>query len=64
VVRVEGDTLTFGPTTTTRVACRPPARAVERTVLRVLDGTADQVTYDGSVLVVVRGEDGLVFEVR
>jgi heat shock protein HslJ len=64
VVRVEGDTLTFGPTTTTRVACRPPARAVERTVLRVLDGTADRVTYDGSVLVVVRGEDGLVFEVR
>jgi heat shock protein HslJ len=64
VVRVEGDTLTFGPTTTTRVACRPPARAVERTVLRVLDGTADQVTFEGSVLVVVRGEDGLVFEVR
>jgi heat shock protein HslJ len=64
VVRVEGDTLTFGPTTTTRMACRPPARAVERTVLRVLDGTADQVTFDGSVLMVVRGEDGLVFEVR
>jgi heat shock protein HslJ len=64
VVRVDGDTLTFGPTTTTRVACRGPARGVERVVLRVLDGPADEVTFDGTVLVVRRGDVGLVFEVR
>lgn len=62
IVRVTGDTLTFGPTSTTRLRCRRPAREVERRVLAVLDGPADHVHVDGSVLLVVRGEDGLLFE--
>ncbi len=64
VVRVTDDGLEFGPTTTTRVACRQPAREIERRVLAVLDGPADHVSFDGSVLVVIRGETGLMFEVR
>ena len=64
VVRVVDDGLEFGPTTTTRVACRQPAREIERRVLAVLDGRSDYVSFDGTVLVVVRGDTGLMFEVR
>jgi heat shock protein HslJ len=64
VVRVDGDTLVFGPTSTTRMACRQPAREIERRVLEVLDGPSDYVSFDGSVLVVTRAGTGLMVEVR
>jgi len=40
---VDGDTITFGPLATTRMACPTDVAEVERSVLHVLDG---QVTYE------------------
>jgi heat shock protein HslJ len=64
VVRVAGDGLEFGPTSTTRVACPEPAREIQRRVLRVLDGTTDYVSFNGTLLVVIREGTGLMCEVR
>jgi len=62
-VRVDDDTFVFGTTTATRVRCPQPAREIERRVLAVLDGPADYVHFDGKMLVVTKGEEGLVFRV-
>lgn len=62
-VQVDGDTLLLGPSTVTRAACQEPAASVEQQVLAVLDGRSDLVTYDGAVLVVTKGDRGLVIEV-
>ncbi|MEZ5093724.1 META domain-containing protein [Nocardioides sp.] len=64
VVRADGGVLVFGPTTTTRRACPEPTRETERRVLAVLDGPADAVDTDGKVLVVTKGDVGLVIQVR
>jgi heat shock protein HslJ len=63
-VRVDGQNLVFGPTTSTRRACQEPERTIERRVLAVLDGPADSVQTEGQVLIVTKGTDGLVFNVR
>lgn len=63
-VTVEGDTLSFEPPATTRMACDEAANAVERRVLAVLDGAADEVNVTDSGVVVVRGDSGLVVELR
>jgi heat shock protein HslJ len=60
VVQVEGDTLVFGPTTTTRRGCPQPDREIERRVLAVLDGPADGIDTQGEVLVLTKDDYGLV----
>jgi heat shock protein HslJ len=62
-VEMHESTVEFDTTAITLKACEPPADAVERTVLTVLDGTAQKVT-DGSVLVLTRGDRGLVLDVQ
>lgn len=64
VVRVDGDAFVLGPTTTTRQRCPQPDREIERRVLAVLDGRTDSAVTDGAVLVLTRGEEGLVVDVR
>lgn len=63
VVRVRDDAFEFGPTTTTRQACRQPERETERRVLAVLDGRTDDVYTHGATLVVKKGDYGLVVQV-
>lgn len=62
-VRVDGEALVFGRPQVTRGRCSGPARAVQDQVLAVLDGRTDRVELDGSVLVLTKGERGLVVEV-
>lgn len=62
-VRVAEGAITFGHAAITRQACSEPAAGLEQHVLAVLDGRSDQVTFDGSVLVVTKGDRGLVIEV-
>ncbi|SDD75018.1 META domain-containing protein [Nocardioides lianchengensis] len=62
-VRVADGTITFGHAAITRAACPEPAAGLERDVLAVLDGRSDEVTFDGRVLVVTKGDRGLVVEV-
>ena len=57
------DTITFGPVAITRVACHGPARRLEQAVLAVVDGTSDRVDWDGTVLIVTKGDNALVFRV-
>jgi heat shock protein HslJ len=64
VVRIEGNTISFGKTRVTRGACEGPARLTEEAVLDVLEGASDDVTLNGKVLVVEKGDTGLVFQVR
>ena len=39
-------------------------RTASPRVLAVVDGRSDYVVFDGSVLIVVKGDNGLVFQVR
>lgn len=63
-VTVTGDTLDFGPMALTRKACPGARGKTEKAVVAVLDGTADRVEWDGTVLTVTKGERGVGFEVR
>lgn len=63
-VRVDRTSITFSPPTTTRAGCPEPDSVVEQVVLSVVDGRSDYVRHDGSVLVLVKGDTGLVFSVR
>ena len=45
-------------------AARSRRRTIEQRVLAVVDGRSDYVVFDGSVLIVVKGDNGLVFQVR
>lgn len=63
-VQVDRVSVSFAPPTVTRVGCREPDRTIERIVLSVVDGRSDYLTYNGWVLLVVKGGNGLVFEVR
>jgi heat shock protein HslJ len=56
---VAGDTVTFGPIATTRMACADPnGQQVEQAVLTVLSGTAT-AAIDGPVLTLTNGANGL-----
>jgi heat shock protein HslJ len=57
-----GDVLTFEPPVTTKLACTPPAGAVEHAVLQALEGLAI-VTVDGSTATLSNGRHGLVVDV-
>jgi heat shock protein HslJ len=63
-VTADDTSLTFGHPAVTRVRCQEPARTIEQRVLSVVDGRSDYVVFDGSVLIVVKGDHGLVFQVR
>ena len=60
----DATSITFGHPAVTRRRCQEPERTIEQRVLSVVDGRSDYVTFDGSVLVVVKGDQGLVFQVR
>lgn len=55
--------LDFGHPAITDRRCREPERSIERTLLDVLDGRSDEVVFSGAMLVVYRGEAGVVFHV-
>jgi len=63
-VTVDETSITFGHPAITRRGCQEPERTIEQRVLAVVDGTSDYVVFDGSVLIVVKGDHGLVFQVR
>ncbi len=63
-VTVDDTSITFGPPAITRRSCQEPERTIEQRVLAVVDGTSDYVIFDGSVLIVVKGDNGLVFQVH
>lgn len=54
----DGDVLTFEPPATTKMACTPPAGAVEQAVLQALDGRVT-VTIDGTTATLGNGSHGL-----
>ena len=56
---VDGDTVTFGPIATTRMACVDAnGQQVEQAVLTVVTGAAT-TAIDGPVLTLTNGADGL-----
>jgi len=57
-----GDVLRFEPPATTKMACTPPAGAVEQAVLQALEGQVT-VTVDGSTATLGNGRHGLVVDV-
>jgi len=57
-----GDVLRFEPPGTTKMACTPPAGAVEQAVLQALEGPVT-VTVDGSTATLSNGRHGLVVDV-
>ena len=63
-VTADDTSITFGHPAVTRRRCQEPERTIEQRVLSVVDGRSDYVIFDGSVLVVVKGDKGLVFQVR
>jgi len=63
-VTADATSITFGHPAVTRVRCQEPAATIEQRVLAVVDGRSDYVVFDGSVLIVVKGDNGLVFQVR
>lgn len=63
-VTADATSLTFGHPAVTRIRCQEPAATIEQRVLAVVDGRSDYVVFDGSVLIVVKGDNGLVFQVR
>ena len=63
-VTADDTSITFGHPAVTRMRCQEPARTIEQRVLDVVDGRSDYVVFDGSVLIVVKGDHGLVFQVR
>jgi heat shock protein HslJ len=60
-VEAQGDTLTFGPVMTTKMACEKDAAAVEQAVLQALDGTVT-VTIEGDTATLDNGSHGLRVE--
>ena len=48
----------------TRGSCDGPAGLTEQTVLSVLDGPADHAELHEKVLIVTKGDEGLVFQLR
>jgi heat shock protein HslJ len=58
-VTADGDTLTFAPVATTKMACPGPATQVEQAVLQALDGKVT-VTIDGDVATLDNGQHGLM----
>jgi len=63
-VTADATSITFGHPAVTRIRCQDPAATIEQRVLDVVDGRSDYVIFDGSVLIVVKGDNGLVFQVR
>jgi heat shock protein HslJ len=63
-VTADETSITFGHPAVTRRRCQEPERTIEQRVLSVVDGRSDYVIFDGSVLIVVKGDHGLVFQVR
>ena len=63
-VQVDGDTLSFASTRVTRGNCDGPAGLTEQLVLSVLDGPADHAELHEKVLIVTKGDEGLVFQLR
>ena len=63
-VSVAGSSVRFAPVRTTLMACPGDAGEVEQSVLLVLDGTVDDVAWDGESLTLTRGTTGLGFTVR
>lgn len=63
-VTTDATSITFGNPAVTRIRCQEPAATIEQRVLAVVDGRSDYVVFDGSVLIVVKGDNGLVFQVR
>jgi heat shock protein HslJ len=63
-VQVDGDTLSFANTRVTGGTCEGPARLTEETVLAVLDGPADHVELHEKILIVTKGDRGLLFQLR
>ena len=63
-VTADDTSITFGHPAVTRIRCREPANTIEQRVLDVADGRSDYVIFDGSLLIVVKGDYGLVFQVR
>jgi heat shock protein HslJ len=62
-VTADDTSITFGHPAVTRIRCQEPARTIEQRVLEVVNGRSDYVVFDGSVLIVVKGDHGLVFQV-
>ena len=63
-VTADDTSITFGHPAVTRRRCQEPERTIEQRVLSVVDGRSDYVIFDGSVLIVVKDDKGLVFQVR
>jgi heat shock protein HslJ len=63
-VTADATSITFGHPAVTRIGCQEPAATIEQRVLAVVDGRSDYVVFDGSLLIVVKGDNGLVFQVR
>jgi heat shock protein HslJ len=63
-VTANDNSITFGHPAVTRRRCQEPENTIEQRVLSVVDGQSDHVIFDGSVLIVIKGDQGLVFEVR
>ena len=63
-VTADDTSITFGHPAVTRRRCPEPERTIEQRVLSVVDGRSDYVVFDGSVLIVVKGDNGVVFQVR
>jgi hypothetical protein len=63
-VTADATSINFGHPAVTRIRCQEPAGTIEQRVLAVADGRSDYVVFDGSVLIVVKGDNGLVFQVR
>lgn len=63
-VQVSRTAISFGRPAITRVACQEPDSAIEQIVLSVVDGPTDFVEFDGAILIAVKGDNGLVFQVR
>jgi heat shock protein HslJ len=62
-VEIDDSTMEFGAIALTRKACSPLLGSIERDVVVVLDGTVSKLT-DGSVLVLTRGDRGLILDVQ
>lgn len=63
-VTADATSISFGHPAVTRIRCQEPAATIEQRVLAVADGRSDYVIFDGAMLIVVKGDNGLVFQVR
>jgi heat shock protein HslJ len=62
-VRIEEETMEFGTLALTQKGCSPLLSSIEHEVTGVLDGTVAKLT-DGSVLILTKGDRGLILSVR